>query len=52
MTLRNHFVVKTGCNEESWFATKWFHFGSLSGPSLGFHRIPRIDLPRGFLLRF
>ena len=32
MTLRNHFVVKTGCNEESWFATKWFHFGWLSGP--------------------
>ena len=24
MTLRNHFVVKTGCNEKSWFATKWF----------------------------
>ena len=23
MILRNHFVVKTGCNEKSWFATKW-----------------------------
>ena len=23
MTLRNHFVVKTGGNEKSWFATKW-----------------------------
>ena len=25
MTLRNHFVVKTGCHEKSWFATKWGH---------------------------
>ena len=24
MTLRTHFVVKTGCSEKSWFATKWF----------------------------
>jgi hypothetical protein len=31
MILHNHFVVKTGYNEESCFATKWFHFGSLSG---------------------
>ena len=23
MTLRNHFVVKTGGNEKSWFTTKW-----------------------------
>ena len=37
MTLRTHFVVKTGRSEKSWFSTKWFLeisleiFGSLSG---------------------
>ena len=40
MTLRNHFVAKTGCSEKSWFATKWFLetslsiFGSLSGHNI------------------
>ena len=34
MTLRNHFVVKTGCHEKSWFATKWviaFTTGNATG---------------------